>query len=280
MSKTIKLTILVENSVHQRGLVAEHGLAFHVQRGSQSLLLDTGQSDLALINAETLSLPLERLDAVVLSHGHYDHTGGLPAILEVAPQARVYLHPAAFEPKFSRNQEGPARMIGMSDCALQAIRRNPGGYTESCASQEVMPGVFTTGEIPRVTPYEDVGGRFFLDESGAEADSLTDDQALFFDTVQGLVVLSGCAHAGVVNTLTHIQKLRPGRPFYAIMGGLHLLNASPERLHATMEALGKWDIPLLMPAHCTGPAAAAKLWESFPGRCATPGVGSQFDFEM
>jgi 7,8-dihydropterin-6-yl-methyl-4-(beta-D-ribofuranosyl)aminobenzene 5'-phosphate synthase len=94
-----------------------------------------------------------------------------------------------------------------------------------------------------------------------------------------VVVVLGCAHAGVVNTLDYIQGLNPGRPFRAVLGGLHLLNASPERLAARVEALRQREIPLLVPAHCTGAAAIARLWESFPGRCAAPGVGRRFAFE-
>jgi len=131
MSKTIRITVLVENSVHRQGLVAEHGLSFHVQCGERSLLFDTGQTDLALINAETLRLPLDRLEAIVLSHGHYDHTGGVPAILDAALNARVYLHPAAFEKKYSRSPKGQSRPIGMSDCVVQAIRRRAGGFIET-----------------------------------------------------------------------------------------------------------------------------------------------------
>jgi 7,8-dihydropterin-6-yl-methyl-4-(beta-D-ribofuranosyl)aminobenzene 5'-phosphate synthase len=165
MSETIRITVLVENSVHRRGLVAEHGLSFHVQCGERSLLFDTGQTDLAVINAETLRLPLDRVEAIVLSHGHYDHTGGVPAMLEVVPNARIYLHPAAFGKKFSKSS-GQSRTIGMSDCVVQAIRCRAGGFIETTGRTEIMDGIFATGEIPRVNTYEDTGGAFFLGYSG------------------------------------------------------------------------------------------------------------------
>ena len=119
MSETIRITVLVENSVHRQGLVAEHGLSFHVQCGERSLLFDTGQTDLAVINAETLRLPLDRVEAIVLSHGHYDHTGGVPAMLDVVPTARIYLHPAAFENKFSRNHAGVSAAQQQNDAAAK-----------------------------------------------------------------------------------------------------------------------------------------------------------------
>ena len=279
MSETIRITMLVENSVHRQGLVAEHGLSFHVQSGEHSLLFDTGQTDLAVINAETLRLPLDRLEAIVLSHGHYDHTGGVPAMLDVAPTARIYLHPAAFENKFSRNHAGSAREIGMSDCVAQAIRHRPGGFIETTARTEIMEGVFATGEIPRATAYEDTGGAFFLDAAGTRPDPLTDDQALVIDLGRSVVLLLGCAHSGVVNTLDHVQHLTGGKPVSAVIGGLHLGSASEERIQQTIAQLRDAQLETLAPAHCTGLPATAKLWQAFPDICRPASVGTVFEFK-
>jgi 7,8-dihydropterin-6-yl-methyl-4-(beta-D-ribofuranosyl)aminobenzene 5'-phosphate synthase len=280
MNGEIRITLLIENSVHARGLKAEHGLAWHIQSGRQQVLFDTGQTDLLLENAGKLGLPLEQLDAIVLSHGHDDHTGGLAAVCNHSPRARIFFHPAATEAKFSVQPDGKPRYIGLSEASQAALARNSSRLVETRAVTEVVEGLFATGEIPRRTAYEDVGGRFFLDETCAHADPLRDDQALFFDTAKGLVVLLGCAHAGVVNTLEHIHNVKPDRPFRAVLGGMHLLHASPERLAATVTALRRWNIPLLAPAHCTGAAAVARLWESFPGRCVSSGVGSRFIFDL
>lgn len=278
MTGEIQITVLVENSVNARGLRAEHGLAWHIQFGSHRILFDTGQSDLLIQNARTLQLELRNLEAVVLSHGHYDHTGGLKSVSEQAPHARLYLHPAALLPKFSRQPDGTSRAIGMNDENVKIVRAAGQSVVWTRSPTEVAEGVFVTGEIPRRNNFEDTGGHFFLDDAGTQPDPLTDDQAIFFDTREGLVVALGCAHAGVANTLDYVQSLHPARPFRAVLGGLHLLNASLERLAATVEALRQWQIPLLVPAHCTGAAAVARLWESFPGRCAAPGVGRRFEF--
>jgi len=142
-----------------------------------------------------------------------------------------------------------------------------------------MTGFFLTGEIPRATSFEDVGGAFFLDEAGTQPDPILDDQALFFDTREGLVVLLGCAHAGVVNTLNHIGRLRPGRRFHVVLGGMHLLTAGPERIICTVEALRALGVERLGPAHCTGAAATARLWSEFPNACTVCSVGSRFMFQ-
>jgi 7,8-dihydropterin-6-yl-methyl-4-(beta-D-ribofuranosyl)aminobenzene 5'-phosphate synthase len=279
MSQKISITVLVENSVHERGLKAEHGLAWHIQFGSHQVLFDTGQTNLLVENARQLGISLDRLDAIVLSHGQYDHTGGLAAVVAASPCPPVFLHPAAREPKFSLQPDGTPRFIGLPEASHAFLMHHQAQIIETRTCTEVVKGLFITGEIPRRTPYENPGGRFFLDEHATQPDPLLDDQAVFFDTSAGVVVVLGCAHAGVINTLDYIQGLNPGRPFHAVLGGLHLLNASPERLAATVEALRQREIPLLVPAHCTGAAAVARLWESFPGRCAAPGVGRRFAFE-
>jgi 7,8-dihydropterin-6-yl-methyl-4-(beta-D-ribofuranosyl)aminobenzene 5'-phosphate synthase len=278
MSKTIRITVLVENSVHRQGLVAEHGLSFHVQSGEHSLLFDTGQTDLAVINAETLRLPLDRLEAIVLSHGHYDHTGGVPAMLDVVPEARVYLHPAAFGKKFSQSS-GQSRPIGMSDCVAQAIRRCAGGFIETKGRTEIMEGVFATGEIPRAATCEDTGGAFFLDAEGTRPDPLVDDQALVIDLGRSVVLLLGCAHSGVVNTLDHVRHLTGGKPVSAVIGGLHLGSASEERIQQTITRLRAANLECLAPAHCTGWLATAELWQAFPEICRPASVGTVFEFK-
>jgi len=273
MNDTICLTMLVENSVNVRGLRAEHGLACHLQVGGHSLLFDTGQSDLLLANATALGVDLGQVEAIALSHGHYDHTGGLAAVCRASPLARLFLHPAAVAPKFSANVGGPPRPVGMSAPALQAVHDAGAATTWTRTLTEVLPGVFLTGEVPRETATEDTGGRFFLDEAGTQADLLVDDQSLFFDTRDGLVVVFGCAHAGVVNTLRHIRRLTCDRPIHTLLGGMHLLHADANRLGATVAALRELDVARLIPAHCTGMAAIARLWAEFPGRCAAGGVG-------
>lgn len=278
MSESIRITVLVENSVHRQGLVAEHGLSFHVQCGERNLLFDTGQTDLAVINAETLRLPLDRVEAIVLSHGHYDHTGGVPAMLDVVPQARIYVHPAAFEKKFSHNS-GQSREIGMSDCVAQAIRRQVSEFIEATARTEIMAGVFVTGEIPRANTFEDTGGAFFLDAEGTRPDPLTDDQALVIDLGRSVILLLGCAHAGVVNTLDHVRHLTAGKPVSAVIGGLHLGSASEERIQQTIARLRDAQLEILAPAHCTGWPATAKLWQAFPDIFRPASVGTIFEFQ-
>jgi 7,8-dihydropterin-6-yl-methyl-4-(beta-D-ribofuranosyl)aminobenzene 5'-phosphate synthase len=279
MSEKIRLITLVENTVNRRHLMAEHGVSFHLQTNQNAVLFDTGQSDLLRHNARELDLHLESVDAVALSHGHYDHTGGLPVVRASAPQARFYLHPAALDPKFARNSETVIHRAGMPPASLEALRQANTVVVKVTQPTEVVEGIFVTGEIAQRTDFEDVGGHFFLDSECWRADPLVDDMALFFDTRDGLVVLLGCGHAGVVNTLLHIRRVTNARPIHTVLGGMHLLSASADRITHTVEAFRELGVQHLGPAHCTGSAPTARLWNEFPGRCFACPVGSTLEFE-
>ena len=279
MNQNVRITCLVNDAVGPAMLPVEHGLSFLIESGGRTLLFDTGQTGLLVENARQLGFDLAGTDRIVLSHGHYDHTGGLTAVLDVAPHGLLFTHPAAFERKFSRST-GQCRDIGMPTLSTQDIYRHGWTIIKTLSPMEVTSGLHATGPIPQVTTFEDVGGPFFLDEAGTQPDPIVDDQALYFMAREGVVVLLGCAHAGVINTLSYIRKLTRGARTHAVIGGMHLLNASPIRLAATTTALQPFGIRLLAPCHCTGSAATDLLRTRFPQQCRDCGVGSQFDFDL
>jgi len=281
MKRFIKITVLVENSAGKRGLRAEHGLALAIELESRLVLFDTGQGMALEHNARLLEIPLASSDAVVLSHGHYDHTGGLGDVLRLAARRiTVYAHPAAFQAKYARNTDDTVHDIGMPLLDETKVRERAKELVWTNRPTEICDGLFVTGEIPRATDFEDTGGSFFLDEQCLQPDPLVDDQAMFFEAVAGTVVLLGCAHAGVINTLRYIRQLTDNKPIHAVMGGMHLVNASPERLDRTVEALEQFEIDLLAPAHCTGIAATTRLWTALPGKCVSFAAGTTMEFEV
>ena len=269
-----RITLLADDTVSARSARGEHGLCFHIESGDRQILFDTGQGLVLADNAQALGVDLGSVDTVVLSHGHYDHTGGLPSALSAARgPVTVHLHPDALQPKFNKT-----RAIGIPPAARDALAGPNVHLVQSRAPGEVAPGLFRTGEIPRPHPEEAPAEIFQLDPEGKTPDPLLDDQSLYFDTPQGSVVLLGCAHAGVIHILEHVQTLTGNRPIRAVIGGMHLGFATPARMQWVIGRLRQIAPPVLAPMHCTGPKAIAALWHEFPDACRPGGAGAVFEF--
>lgn len=280
MMAKIRITILVENTAGGPDVLAEHGLSYWIERNGKRILLDSGQGGVLASNAYKLRIPLREVNSLVLSHGHYDHTGGAAEALKSTQSVNVYAHPAAFAQKFIRKSDGTAREIGMPYPSQEAIRASRNQWTAIEGPTVVSEGLTATGPVPRLTDFEDTGGPFFLDEACTRPDPLEDDQSVFFSTTEGTVVLLGCAHSGVVNTLRYIRQLTNDRPIHAVIGGMHLVGASSRRIERTIEELKRIGVGRLAPAHCTGMPATVALWTAFPDTCITCHVGKTFEFEL
>jgi len=279
MNGPVTITVLVEDATPRADLGAEHGLAYWIEIGARRVLFDTGQSDLLVRNAQALGIDLATADAIVLSHGHYDHTGGLPSVLPRAANAPVFIQPAAFQAKYSRHADGSVHAIGMPTPSREALAGHGGELVRGEGPMEIADGLYATGAIPRLTDYEDTGGAFYLDEACTRVDPLIDDQALYFQCSAGTVVLLGCAHAGVVNTLRSVRRLTGDQAIHAVIGGMHLHAASTRRLEATVEALRELEVSVIAPAHCTGPEPTALLAAAFPPAFRECHAGSRFVFD-
>ncbi len=279
MIQDLRITILAENTARKTDLLAEHGWAVWIEADGRRILFDTGQGHVLAHNAKQLNIPLRTAETVAISHGHYDHTGGLKEVLDTAPQADLYLHPAALGKKYIREKAPPHREIGIVGWDEESLRAKTRSLNWTGEPTELAPGIHLTGEIPRRNAFEDTGGPFYRDESCTDPDPLLDDQAMYIETTAGLVVVLGCAHAGMVNTLDYIGELTHGRPIYAVLGGWHLVKATPDRLEATIEALVRHGVQRIGTAHCTGMRAAALLWSRLPEHCFECTVGSEFGLD-
>jgi 7,8-dihydropterin-6-yl-methyl-4-(beta-D-ribofuranosyl)aminobenzene 5'-phosphate synthase len=274
------VTVLVDNVMGAPGLTAEHGLAVHVQAGDHAVLFDTGQSGTALMdNARALGIDLTRVEAVVISHGHHDHTGGLPALLDVNQEARLYLHPDAVGAHHGQRGDGSRPYVGMPTAGIEAVRSASDRVVWTEAPTEIVEGVHATGPVPRITPFESASKGFSADPEGQAVDPFRDDQAIWLDTESGPVVILGCAHSGVINTLEHIAGQCGTSHIHALMGGMHLGGASETRLKLTTAAIQQYGLGLLAPGHCTGSAGVERMRSTLPGVFHDYTCGTSFSWD-
>ncbi|NMB41501.1 MAG: MBL fold metallo-hydrolase [Firmicutes bacterium] len=266
MLSKIKITTLCENSAPypSDGVLGEHGLSMLLEIGNKKILFDTGAGFTLLQNAKTLNIDLAKIDKVVLSHGHYDHTGGLKDLLQITGPTPVYAHPDVFQNKYHLQKGKEPRKIGIP-WPKEELESLGAKFHLTRDPQEIEKGVIITGEIPRIESEEgEKGDLFYKNPDGSFAeDILRDDQAIILEGSSGTIVLLGCAHAGLINTLRYASKLTGKSKIYACYGGMHLVNASAKRLDYTVRELKSFDIQKLAPCHCTGFKASCTLFQAF-----------------
>jgi 7,8-dihydropterin-6-yl-methyl-4-(beta-D-ribofuranosyl)aminobenzene 5'-phosphate synthase len=258
----IKLTTLSENTASS-GFLAEPGLSMLIEADGLKVLFDTGAGISTVHNAQLLGVDLRAIDRIVLSHGHYDHTGGLRDVLKRTGRKEVTAHPAIWGRKYAEIGTSRERYIGVP-FVRELLEVLGASFNLTGEPVRLSENIMTSGEIPVVTDYEPVDDELYLKE-GAEAgpDTVPDDLALIINAEFGLVVILGCAHRGIVNTLRQAQKLTGQELIYAAIGGTHLLHASRERLEKTAADLKEMGVQYLGASHCTGFEASAYLAQEF-----------------
>lgn len=271
------VTVLVDNMAGGDAL-GEWGAAFLIETDEDQILFDTGGGQVLLGNARAVDVKLAKTKAIVISHGHGDHTGGLDSALNVCKPVDLFVHPAAFETKYFRGTSGAVAFT--FPFTRQQLSGRVRKLIETKEPALIRNGVMVTGQIPRLNNFEDTGlrGHVFLDSTLTTEDPILDDQAVFFRVHEGVVIMLGCGHSGLVNTMEYIYKLTGEQHIYAVIGGTHLISASPARMQKTVEALRKYDVQKIMLSHCTGVRAYAELANAFPGRCSWPASGTVIKF--
>jgi len=246
-----------ENTAGLVNFLGEWGLSILVETDEVNILLDTGQSISTTHNADILGIDLSRIDSIVLSHGHFDHTGGLRQVLrQIGKRVEIIAHPDIWAAKYSR-RAGKDRYIGIP-FQRQELESLGASFNLTTKSVKITDNIMTTGEIPMVTDYEEIYPELVVKEdTGWQPDKLLDDQALIINTEPGLVVILGCAHRGIINTLYYARQLTGVKRVHTVLGGCHLFGASQERIRSTIAALKELGVQKLGVSHCTGLPAAA-----------------------
>lgn len=276
--KRLKVTILVENTVGvPLGLLSEWGLSMHLDFGDESILFDTGEQGNLISNAQILGNDLRQIDRVILSHGHYDHTGGLLKFLKYRGRVPVYAHPNLFTGHYGQRLNGQV-YLGVPFCPEQ-LESAGAEFHWHREPVELRPGLWLSGEVPRETAFERVDDKLVEMKGGqAVQDAITDDLSLFYVTDLGLVILLGCAHSGLVNIVEHAKQVTGEGRVRAIIGGTHLGPATPDQQKQTIEYIRGLDLTCLAPNHCTGLAMMSKLAVEFPGVFACAATGTTLEF--
>ncbi|MDF0589973.1 MBL fold metallo-hydrolase [Candidatus Methanocrinis natronophilus] len=229
MKRKMRLVTLVENSAGLRGgVLAEHGFSAYLEVGGFRLLFDAGQTYAASRNADLLGIDLAGVP-IALSHGHYDHTGGLLNLLKSTGPVPIYAHPDVFSSRYTR-RDGALRQIGIP-FDRGDLEEMGAAFDLSRMAREISPGVWLTGEVPKTTEYEVVREDLLVvsEDGKIEVDPIADDQALALVFKRGLFVILGCAHSGMINTLLHAQRVTGVERILGVAGGTHLGYGGEER---------------------------------------------------
>ncbi len=274
----LRITTLSENTAGSRDLLAEWGLSFLIETGQETILFDTGKTISTAHNIDSLGVKFSKINKIVLSHGHFDHTGGLRQILQrIGKDIEVVAHPNVWAPKYRRRKGKKDRYIGIP-FERQELESLGAMFVLTSESVKVAENCVTTGEVPMVTEYETIdSGLFVKTSSGWQPDELLDDLSLVIDTEPGLVVVLGCAHRGVINTLYHARKITGEKPIYAVLGGSHLVNAPRERVQRTVADLKRLDVQKMGLCHCTSLPAISTLAHEFGDRFFFNITGTVFE---
>ncbi|MDY6820367.1 MAG: MBL fold metallo-hydrolase [Deferribacterota bacterium] len=274
----LKITILCENSVILPfGLIGEHGFAAYVEYGDRVFLFDTAQGKGLLNNSRLLKKDLKNIEFLYLSHGHYDHTLGIPDLLSIKSPLTIYAHPDIFKDRvwIINNKK---KFIGMpfKKDYLEGLGAE---FSLSKKFTQIDEGIYSSGEIVRKTSFEkiDAGMKIIDDNNNLVDDNILDDYSLAINTSKGLVIILGCAHSGIINIINHFVEKTGTNDIYAVLGGTHLGFASDLQIEETIKTIEKYNIKKLGASHCTGLEVAAKLYNKLKDRFFFASVGGTLE---
>ncbi len=262
----IKVTTIVDNHALP-DMKAEHGYSLCIEAENSKILFDTGQGHAFRENIAILKIDLEQIDLLIMSHGHYDHTGNLQWFLKNNSHARVYSLQGFEEPRYRKRENGFMKEIGMTAINRQAFLELPAWRkcqpeTEPTQPLYVLPRIGLTGEVPRISPYEPPEKYFFLDNEAEKPDPVKDDNSFWIETETGIILFCGCCHAGLINTISVIKNFLGDRfRLRGVIGGMHLADTTRARLDKTVEFLNQLEPEFIIPAHCTGSTLVQSLFK-------------------
>jgi 7,8-dihydropterin-6-yl-methyl-4-(beta-D-ribofuranosyl)aminobenzene 5'-phosphate synthase len=271
---TIKLTTLCENTAGNPGFVAEWGWSIFIQANGSNILFDTGGGFATARNADKFGIDLKTVDKIILSHAHGDHTGGLRDVLLKTKSPEVIAHPAIWIPKYKKDKDEKTPSYRGIPFAREELEKY-GKFTLSSEPVQISENITTTGEVFRTTDFEAIESSFLVKEGDTfKQDTFPDDLALICKTLKGLVIILGCAHRGIINTIRHAQNITGEQRVHTVLGGTHLFPKKQEQVDQTIAALKELEIQNIGVSHCTGFNAAAQIKAAFGDQFFLNNAGS------
>ena len=273
----MKFKFLVENKTDNPGVKAEHGLSVYIEVDDKKILFDAGATELITDNARAMGVDLAAVDLAVVSHGHYDHTGGFPAFCKVNSSAPIYIHKNAFRKSYGLTKG--------------SLKNGPSGIRWSTEERKVIEkrmiltdgplyiteNICITGTVPFADGFRPTE-KFYYDYDGKMTeDDMSHEQCLVIRQPEGLYVFSGCSHRGVISALNVSKTMFPGEHVAALVAGMHLYSASEEDRKRVVEQVAAEGIDKVMPVHCTGIKAICDLKSRMGEACVVATAGDVYD---
>jgi 7,8-dihydropterin-6-yl-methyl-4-(beta-D-ribofuranosyl)aminobenzene 5'-phosphate synthase len=275
----LRMTTLSENTAGMGDFLGEWGLSILIETDTAKVLLDTGTSISSVHNAGTSGIDLSKVDKIVLSHGHYDHTGGLREVLRrMKKEVVIVAHPDVWQAKYSRRKGKPDSYIGIP-FQREELESLGARFELTKKPFKLSDNIWTTGEVPMVTEYETIDPFLFIkQDSGFQPDPVLDDQGIIVKTEQGLVIILGCAHRGMINTVYHAREITGISEVLAVIGGSHLIGAPEERLYQSIAALRELGAQKVGLCHCTDLPGISVLAQEFGESFIFNKAGTRLEF--
>ena len=264
----IKITILCENTaILPFKIIGEHGFACYIETKYGNYLFDTGQGLGILNNAAVLNKDLTSIESIILSHGHYDHTGGLKSVLKTTGKKKIHAHPGIFAERYW-NINNKTHPIGLPFTRKELEECGAGFNLKKCFT-EIAPNMYFTGEIPSFNKYEKPDESMYLRLNVNEIvkpDPIKDDISIVLDTPKGLVFILGCAHSGMINILDYVCSTLNKYKIHMVIGGTHLAPANEKRFQFTVDKINEYSIDKIGVSHCTGLLKSSMLHQELKNR--------------
>ncbi len=277
----MKLSLIVENKTYRENILAEHGLALLIETDEKIILFDSGASDALIINSNEMDIDLSKVDLAILSHGHYDHSGGFPYFNKINPLANIYLQKNAFKQTFDIDKKGKPteQNLGIRWADEEKIGLTPNlVFTDEPGY--ITDDIIISGSIPK--HMRETRSGQFLEKSGDEYvfDKMEHEQFLIIREKGDLYIFAGCCHNGVAPVINYTKKLFPDEKIKLLFGGFHLYELSGDKLSDEVRKIANLDVDYFIPVHCTGINAIVMMKELLGDRCIILNAGMNYTLTL